>query len=64
MIKNEPSRDLKAKLEALVLPLQFYLDGVLSRLPEGESSLAEHLRKLRNEDLASSEDKLVGWLVG
>jgi hypothetical protein len=63
MIKNEPSRDLEAKLKAFLLPLQNWLDYILSQLPEGESSLAEHLRKLSNEDLASSEDKIVDWLV-
>jgi hypothetical protein len=67
MIKNEPSRDLEAKLEAFLLPLQFYLNyglnDVLSQLPKKERRLAEHLRELSNGNLASSKDKLVGWLV-
>jgi hypothetical protein len=62
MIKNEPSRDPKAKLEDFVSTLQNWSDYLLSQLPEGESSLAENLRELSNGDLASSEDKLVGWL--
>ena len=64
MIKNEPSRDPKAKLEDFVSTLQNWLYYLLSRLPEGESSLAEHLRELSDGNLASSEDKLVGWLGG
>ena len=61
MIKNEPSRDLTAKLKASLLPLQYWSGYLFPRLPEGES-LAEQLGKLINEDLASSEDKIVDWL--
>jgi len=64
MIKNEPSRDPKAKLEDFVSTLQNWSDYLLSRLPEEESSLAEHLRELSDGNLASSEDKIVGWLDG
>ena len=61
MIKNEPSRDLQDELKASVLPLQFCLDPLLSLLPEGESSLAEHLRELSNGNLASSENIVAWW---
>jgi len=62
MIKNEPSRDPKAKLEDFVSTLQNWSDYLLSQLPKGESSLAEHIGKLINGNLASSEDKIVRWL--
>jgi hypothetical protein len=67
MIKNEPSRDLEAKLEAFVLPLRNHSNYVLRRPPnepKEQSSLAEHLSKLSNGNLASSEDKIVDWLRG
>jgi hypothetical protein len=64
MIKNEPSRDPKAKLKAFVSHLQNWSDYLLSRLPKEERSLAEHLRELSNGNLASSKDKIVGWLGG
>ena len=64
MIKNEPSRDLTAKLKDFIRPLRNDLYSLLSQLPKGERSLAEHLGKLINEDLSSSEDKIVDWLVG
>jgi len=68
MIKNEPSRDPKAKREDFVSTLQDWSDYLLSPLPEEERELAEHLIKLSTEDLASSEDKIedniVNWLGG
>jgi hypothetical protein len=64
MIKNEPSRDLKAELKAFLLPLREDLSYLFPRLPKEEKELGEHLRKLLNRDLASSEDNIVDWLVG
>ena len=62
MIKNEPSKDLTAKLEDFVSTLQNWSDYLLSQLPEEERSLAEHLRELSNGNLASSENEIVRWL--
>jgi hypothetical protein len=61
MIKNEPSRDLEDQLRASLVPLRLCLDFLLSRLPEGERSLAEHLRELGNGNLASSENIVAWW---
>jgi hypothetical protein len=64
MIKNEPSKDPKAKLKAFLLPLREDLSYLFPRLPKEERELAEQLRKLLNRDLASSEDNIVDWLGG